>query len=927
SSKQEVLRLSSELQRKEADWEKTCAEFQLQAKMDCEQIEKQGNMIMKLEIEVAEVSATCAMRHKHLERPSSPLFKKDTSEGLQHLHPLQPLFGNVEPLDSLQPRQPLRLIQPSQPIQSTSQHIQSFQSAQHTFPSARVPLQKPMLVRSVKRSLDEDNNTSGEILTIKRLKETVETTEASSTSSNSSPWSSPRMNRVKLPVPHPAPAALLAAPPAAPGALLAAPAILLWFQRRPPLLPKDARIRIIYMPADNGNRSSTVKRSAKTKLQCFQSDTLIYDSKIDQPDHQTTHPNTQSQEDSRLIVMMVRKAIDVEDPKIALENYNFLKERHALSKLSAKDYSKLIILLASASQTGPGKRLSPRSVELIKSIFTNSVSIFGIEQLRLTMEAFECLLQIFSQSRDYEVFDAVHQALRNSGNLMPVSTLNLIMGTYAKRRDLDNVLRIFNELEALAELNSPDDEVLEPSKSSSPRYGPDATTYLHLVNGYIAAGHLEEAVSVLTTLRQESHPVGPSLAIFNSIIKAFALQGDMERSLSFFEDMQTLGFRPNTFTYNNLMDAYAKMENEVGALRTFRSMMEDFRSSKMRWHVAPNVVSLNILVNMYARSGKPAEAEKVIAAMEGQLDAQRRPIQRDAYTVSALMNCYRRASDMQRCRTVLEKHLKENLVNVVAFNILIHGYTDAGDVEMAMESLDLIADAKLEPNLNSYRPIFELLAKPAVDDRKLSKVRDLYKQMRNDAISPNGDIFASIFEAFRLRYLGTRGDARSSESSEASTDDKPDPADYGPPTTTVENNERGSILRSIQTYVDDMLLHDVSDKRAFNDILCLMLADGSNSQEIEATYRKLYMGSGITVDVSTLRAVLDEGAWRMRENVAGLVDQADRKDMADVLLKVYADLAGANAEVSEEDHMWFSRRIQGLLGSLENVEARTVPIC
>ncbi|KAJ3214700.1 hypothetical protein HDU67_001348 [Dinochytrium kinnereticum] len=387
------------------------------------------------------------------------------------------------------------------------------------------------------------------------------------------------------------------------------------------------------------------------------------------------------------LVLAMRKAIQLEDARVALQNYDWLKQRNALHRMSMKDVGSFILLLASSS-----RKPSSKITETLKSLFLDTVNVHGESKLKFSELVFRCLLEVFNRSRDYQTFDTVFEALRKSGQVISRDTLNLAMGSYAKRRDLDRVLGIFNELERLAMIS-------QHEESEAPDHAPNTQTYLHLINGYVSVGKLDEAQKVLDGMWDASVSVKPSLAIFNAMIRAYALKGDFDQAMLVFEDMQTNGFQPNQFTYNNLINAYAKAGMESDALRTLQAMIEDFQSSPYRFYVAPNVVTLNILVNMYALAGKPKEAEQIIASMSGQIEGAKETIKADEFTLSALMNAYRRAGDMKGCEEVLGRFREDGITpNVIAYNVLIDGYADKGDFDSVRRVFGLMLEAGLKPN-------------------------------------------------------------------------------------------------------------------------------------------------------------------------------------------------------------------------------------
>ncbi|KAI8854297.1 hypothetical protein BC829DRAFT_380795 [Chytridium lagenaria] len=568
--------------------------------------------------------------------------------------------------------------------------------------------------------------------------------------------------------------------------------------------------------------------------------------------------------DDRLLIVSMKKAIELSDTRIALQSYNSLRERNSLTKLTAKDSASLILLLASQ------KTSTAKQAETLRTIFMDTSAIHGSQNIRFPEPVFRSLLQLFLRVKDFKTFDVVYNALRESGQAISRDTLNVIMGSYAKRKNLDGVLMIFNEFERLSLISESEDT----DASTLISHGPNEVTYLHLINGYIAAGRLEDAKGVLDELRGDAAPVEPTLAIFNSMIHAFALDGQFEQAMLLFQDMQTYGYRPNVFTYNNLMDAYAKAGMEADALRTLRIMIKDFKSGPSRFHVAPTVVSLNILVNMYARIGAPEEAEKIIAAMSGQMEGSPHVVEPNNVTLTALMNAYRKAGDMPGCEETMKRFSANNMSpDVASFNVLILGYLESKNSEAAVGALQRLKQAGVKPNRKTYA-----LLMASAD---LPTFADLYKDMKMSGVSPNAEILSLALEAV-LNYL-----------------------------SSTRSNPH-TLLDSLSIYLKELKSFEIISRDISGKVLSILLALSAKPNKLQDAYDEYFSKLILPPGATTLQGLLDERVWETRESLG---DSKYNEETANFLLKVYGDLASHGVSLTSEDQERFSSRIQSLLGA------------
>ncbi|KAJ3114664.1 hypothetical protein HDU96_001808 [Phlyctochytrium bullatum] len=583
-----------------------------------------------------------------------------------------------------------------------------------------------------------------------------------------------------------------------------------------------------------------------------------------------------------LVLLAFRKAVANKDVGTALTEYRLLKSvKGTLRRLSSKDISNFLVVLTTpvdrlTATPVPGesnrRRYDAARLEIVKELLQDNVATDEQAHLKLSEQATISVLELLMAAREYDDFDLVYKHWRNGKRPLPISLLKLQMACKSKQGELEATLQAFNELERLA-------EIMEDSSI------PNATSYLHLITAYVNAGELDLAMETFESLKADESKVQPTLAIFNTLIHGHGLKGNLEATMSLFEEMQTYGFRPNVFTYNNLIDAYAKAGQEIDALRTLRAMIKDVKSSQRRFYVAPTVVTLNILVNMYARLGKPQEAERIIESMVGQLQGTGFSIVPDKFTLSALMNAYRRAGDMEGCRAAFERFKKQGVrPNNAAYNVLIHGYVDTGNFPEALKVIDEMKAAKVKPELKNYRPLFNAFWKST----DAAEFEACFKAMRKNGVKPDAEVLQQALD------VKLKAAAAMLEGSPTAIGDQ-----------EQLQSDVSSLLGDVELYLDDVFVHKLESPELCTNALLILMVQGKDGQSLVDAYTKLFQSCGVVPSVEGFREMLAEPIWALRD-----LAKPEDGQMEEFLLKVYADLTSYGVELEESDHAALAERIR-----------------
>ena len=213
---------------------------------------------------------------------------------------------------------------------------------------------------------------------------------------------------------------------------------------------------------------------------------------------------------------------------------------------------------------------------------------------------------------------------------------------------------------------------------------------------------------------------------------------------------------PDTFLLNQLMRAYTLLEQYDKAEDVFYRVMKAGGASQAEAKArpcAPDVVSWNIMIDGYARQGKPALARRCFREM---LEQPHESIQPDKFTYTALLKSYVMVDDFAAAEQILEEMeqraaaytrslrnanvddvlegsdgavaLPPPTPDVFLYNTLIEGYSRCLRWREAEATLQQMRSRGLQPNADTYSVLVPCLTRAkqstiAVD--KLEEVREL----------------------------------------------------------------------------------------------------------------------------------------------------------------------------------------------------------
>lgn len=190
---------------------------------------------------------------------------------------------------------------------------------------------------------------------------------------------------------------------------------------------------------------------------------------------------------------------------------------------------------------------------------------------------------------------------------------------------------------------------------------PNEVTYTTAISACVRLGFLDEARSLL--LEMSARKVPANVVTYNVLLHGYCKATQIPKARVLMADMRKAGIHPDVVSYNTLVDGYISIDDNASALALFTEMRDA--------GIAPSNVSYTTLMKAFARSNQPELAAKVFEEMEQ------------------------------------DGRIK---VDVIAWNILIECYSNAGLVKNAMMSFERMKAHGHEPRVATYGSLVKAFA-------------------------------------------------------------------------------------------------------------------------------------------------------------------------------------------------------------------------
>jgi pentatricopeptide repeat protein len=269
-----------------------------------------------------------------------------------------------------------------------------------------------------------------------------------------------------------------------------------------------------------------------------------------------------------------------------------------------------------------------------------------------------------------------------------------------------------------------------------------------------AAERAEALLDRLLALYRETSDgdMKPTESTFNAVISAWA-RSRHEQSAEHAEDVfQRLYdfFEPDTYSYNSLINAYAKKGHALNAMKLLKRM--EVSSNNGNTAVRPDEVTFNTVIyalSKSSRQGSAEEAEALLERMETLYKGGRTELKPTPTTYTTVISAWTRSTDVrkaERARKILDAMIKGYRAGDASLKPDVKAFTS---VINACSRTDLRHDDQIRSALRLAIQTFEEMKNsPEYDDANAVTYRALIKACSHLATDPaeRSRLLQSIFQ-------------------------------------------------------------------------------------------------------------------------------------------------------------------------------------
>ncbi|XP_022034630.1 pentatricopeptide repeat-containing protein At5g48730, chloroplastic [Helianthus annuus] len=258
-------------------------------------------------------------------------------------------------------------------------------------------------------------------------------------------------------------------------------------------------------------------------------------------------------------------------------------------------------------------------------------------------------------------------------------------------------------------------------------------SYTALLSAYSRSGLFRKAFSILDDMRNTPN-CHPDVYTYSILIKSCLHFHEFEKVQSLLSEMASQGIKPNTVTYNTLIDAYGKAKRFVDMESTLVEMLRQ-RECK------PDVWTMNSTLRAFGGSGQIETMEK---CYEKFLSAG---IQPNVKTFNILLDSYGKTGNYKKMSAVMEYMQKYHFSwTLVTYNIVIDAFGRAGDLAQMEFLFRLMQSESIKPNCVTLCSLVRGYAQAG----KAEKIEGLLRYIESSDVTVDTVFFNCLVDAYGM---------------------------------------------------------------------------------------------------------------------------------------------------------------------------------
>ncbi|CAH9107982.1 unnamed protein product [Cuscuta europaea] len=262
-------------------------------------------------------------------------------------------------------------------------------------------------------------------------------------------------------------------------------------------------------------------------------------------------------------------------------------------------------------------------------------------------------------------------------------------------------------------------------------YKPNAGVYIKLIVMLGKCKQPEKAQSLFQMMIDEGCAVNQEA--YTALLSAYSRTALFNDAFSLLEEMKnTPNCQPDVFTYTVLIKSYLQVY-DFGKVRVLLSEMEIEG-------IKPNTVTYNILIDAYGKAKRFTEMESVLVEM-----LQRRDCSPDEWTMNSSLRAYGGSGQIEMMESCYEKFQCAGIEPTIkTFNILLDSYGKTGNYDKMSAVMEYMQKYHFSWTRVTYNIIIDAFGKAG----DLKQMEYVFRLMQSERIKPDRVTLCSLVRAY-----------------------------------------------------------------------------------------------------------------------------------------------------------------------------------
>ncbi|KAH7517549.1 pentatricopeptide repeat-containing protein At5g48730, chloroplastic [Ziziphus jujuba] len=264
-------------------------------------------------------------------------------------------------------------------------------------------------------------------------------------------------------------------------------------------------------------------------------------------------------------------------------------------------------------------------------------------------------------------------------------------------------------------------------------YRPNSGVYIKLIVMLGKCKQPEKAHELFQEMIDEGCAVNHESC--TALLSAYSRSGLFDKAFSLLEQMKsTPQCQPDVHTYTILIKSCL----HIFAFDKVQALLSDMETQGLR----PNTVTYNILIDAYGKARKFAEMETTLVEMLQEEDCEP-----DVWTMNSTLRAFGSSGQIETMEMCYEKFQSAGIQpNIKTFNILLDSYGKTGNYEKMSAVMEYMQKYHYSWTIVTYNVVIDAFGRAG----DLKQMEYLFRLMQSERIKPSCVTFCSLIRAYGL---------------------------------------------------------------------------------------------------------------------------------------------------------------------------------